>query len=150
LSELDDPRVGNQPSKDQRGRYRLPPEWVRAEAVINAGLIVIGIYLVQSFLALSVADVAARISILAWALAIPLLAILAMLNVAQESYRYAPIPMYFLVARAFAQGSAVVGVVAAFWHIWLPAAIVLIVSGLFALGLYATYSRRIMRDNIPN
>ena len=33
-----------------------------------------------------------------------------MLNVALESYRYAPIPMYFLVARAAAQGTAVVGV----------------------------------------
>jgi hypothetical protein len=73
-----------------------------------------------------------------------------MLTVAQESYRYASYPVYLLAARAIAQGSAAVGVVTAFWHIWMPAGIVLIVSGSVALGLYATYSRRLARDNRTN
>jgi len=98
-------------------------------------------------LASSFVETAARISIVAWAVAIPLLAALAMLNVAQESYRYASYPLYLLIARAIAQGSAAVGVVSAFWHTWMPAGIVLIVSSVAALGLYATYRRRLEKDN---
>jgi len=108
---------------------------------------VVGIYIVQSLLASSFVDIAARMSIVAWAVAIPLLAALAMLNVAQESYRYASYPPYLLIARAIAQGSAAVGVVSAFWRIWMPAGVVLIVSGVAAIGLYATYARRLEKDN---
>jgi len=98
-------------------------------------------------LASNFADTAARISVAAWAVAIPLLAALGMLNVAQESYRYASYPPYLLMARAIAQGSAATGVVSAFWRIWMPAGIVLIVSGVAALGLFVTYSRRLEKDN---
>ena len=146
-SPAEQPSQGRRPSADRRGRYLLRPEWIRAEAVVNAGLIVVGIYIVQSLLASSFADTAARISIVAWAVAIPLLAALGMLNVAQESYRYASYPAYLLMARAIAQGSAATGVVSAFWRIWMPAGIVLIVSGVAALGLFVTYSRRLEKDN---
>ena len=146
-SPAEEPSQGNRPSADRRGRHLLRPEWIRTEAVVNAGLIVVGIYIVQSLLASSFVDIAARMSIVAWAVAIPLLAALAMLNVAQEAYRYASYPPYLLIARAIAQGSAAVGVVSAFWHIWMPAGIVLIVSAGAALGLYATYRRRLEKDN---
>ena len=141
------PSQGHRPAADRRGRYLLRPEWIRAETVVNAGLIIVGIYIVQSLLASNFADTAARISVVAWAVAIPLLAALGMLNVAQESYRYASYPRYLLIARAIAQGGAAVGVVSAFWHIWMPAGIVLIVSGVAALGLFVTYWRRLEEDN---
>jgi hypothetical protein len=137
----------DRPTADQRGRYLLRAEWIRAETVINAGLIAVGIYLVQSLLAASSGDAAARISIVAWAFAIPLLAALAMLNVAQESYRYASYPLYLLLTRALAQAGAAVGLVAAFWHIWVPAGIVLVGSAIAALALYAVYLRRLEQDN---
>ena len=146
-SPAEQPSQGNHPSADRRRRYLVKPEWIRTEAVVNAGLIVIGIYMVQSLLASSFVDTVARLSIVAWAVAIPLLAALGMLNVAQEAYRYASYPPYLLIARAIAQGSAAVGVVSAFWHIWMPAGIVLIVSAGAALGLYATYRRRLEKDN---
>ena len=146
-SPAEQPSQGNRPSADRRGRYLLRPEWIRTESVVNAGLILVGIYIVQSLLASSFVETAARISIVAWAVAIPLLAALAMLNVAQESYRYASYPLYLLIARAIAQGSAAVGVVSAFWRIWMPAGVVLIVSGVAAIGLYATYARRLEKDN---
>jgi len=117
------------------------------ETVVNAGLIIAGIYIVQSLLASSFEDTAARISIVAWAVAIPLLAALGMLNVAQESYRYASYPLYLLIARGIAQGGAAVGIVSAFWHVWMPAGVVLIVSGVAAVGLYAAYARRLENDN---
>lgn len=135
------------PSPDRLGRYLLKPEWIRAEAVINAGLIIVGVYIVQSLLAANFADIAARISVVAWAVAIPLLAALGMLNVAQERYRYASYPIYLLTARAIAQASAATGLVSAFWHIWMPAGIVVVVSAIAALGLYALYSHRLEKDN---
>jgi len=141
------PSQGDRPSADRRGRLLLRPEWIRTETVINAGLIIAGIYIVQSLLASSFEDTAARISIVAWAVAIPLLAALGMLNVAQESYRYASYPLYLLIARGIAQASAAVGVASAFWHLWMPAGVVLIVSGVAAVALYAAYARRLENDN---
>ena len=135
------------PSADRQGRYLLRPEWIRAEAVVNAGLIIVGVYIVQSLLAANFADIAARISVVAWAVALPLLAALAMLNVAQERYRYASYPPYLLIARAVAQASAATGLIAAFWHIWMPAGIVVVASALAAVGLYALYARRLEKDN---
>src|SRR6516162_10296282 len=138
---------GDRPSTYRRGRHLLKPEWIRAEAVVNAGLIIAGIYIVQSLLASSFVDTAARISIVAWAVAIPLLAALGLLNVSQESYRYASYPLYLLIARGIAQGSAAVGIASAFWHLWMLAGVVLIVSGVAAVALYAAYARRLENDN---
>ena len=146
-SPPEQPSEGNRPSADKRGRYLVRPEWIRAEAVVNAGLIVVGIYIVQSLLASSFADTAARIAIVGWAVAIPPLAAVGMLNVAQESHRYASYPPYLLIARGVAQGSAAAGVVSAFWRVWMPAGIVLIVSGVAALGLYVTYLRRLEKED---
>ena len=141
------PQAHDHQPVDRRGRDLVRPEWIRAEAVINAGLIVVGIYIVQSLLAANFTDVVSRIAVIAWAVAIPLLAVLGMLNVAQEGYRFAAYPFYLIVARAIAQACSLAGLVAAFWHIWMLAGIVLVVSGLAALGLYATHSRRLERDN---
>ena len=140
-------RAEDHPSADRLGRYLLKPEWIRAETVVNAGLIIVGVYIVQSLLAANYTDIAARTSVVAWAVAIPLLAALAMLNVAQERYRYASYPTYLLIARAIAQASAATGLIAAFWHIWMPAGIVVVASALAAFGLYALYSHRLEKDN---
>lgn len=124
-------------------------EWIRAEQVINAGLIVVGVYVVQALLATGAADLPARVSIVSWAAAIPLLAGLAMLNLVRESYRYASFPLYWKIASGIAEGSALVGFVAAFWHIWFPAAIVSAASGAGGIALYQVYVRRLERDNSP-
>jgi hypothetical protein len=135
-----DHQKGPQPSE-------LKPEWIRAQALVNAGLITVGVYIAQSLLAANFADIAARIAVVAWAVATPLLAALAMLNVAQERYRYASYHTYFLIARATAQAGAATGLVAAFWHIWMPAGIVVVASALAAVGLYALYLHRLDKDN---
>jgi len=137
------------PALDERGRYVVKPEWVRADATVNAGLIVVGVYLVQALLGTGVADLAARISIIGWAVAIPLLAALAMLNLVREWFRYTSYPLYWSVAWGVAHVAALVGLVAAFWHIWLPAAIVLTVSGVAGIALYQVSVRRLERDNSP-
>jgi hypothetical protein len=78
--------------------------------------------------------------------AIPLLAFLVLLNQLQESYRYASQQLYLFTARALALGAAVIGFGAAVWHLWMPASIVLIASGLGGLLIYQAYRRRLERD----
>jgi transglutaminase-like putative cysteine protease len=135
------------PTPDARGRYRLRPEWVRAGTAIDVGLIVLGVYILQAFLSTNAADVSARIAILAWALAIPLLALLALLDYVQEGFRYVSNPLYLQSARGLATGAGVVGFVAAVWHLWIAASLVLIASGLLGLTLFRIYARRLERDN---
>ena len=138
------------PTADARGRYVVRPEWIRVDTLINVGLIVLGVYILQAFISSNVADVASRISVVAWALAIPLLAFLALLGPAQETFRYASFPLYLLVARGLAQGAAVIGFVAAVWHLWMPASLMLIASGLAGFVVYRLYSGRLDRDNSPD
>jgi hypothetical protein len=137
----------SRPSADERGRYLIKPQSIRSDTVRNGGLIVVGIYMVQSLLAITPVDVAARISTVAWAVAIPLLAALVMLNVTHESYRYASFPPYLIVIRTLAQVAAIVGVVAGFWHIWFPAGIVVMFSAAVAFAFVWAYSRRLDQDN---
>lgn len=120
------------------------------ETVIDVALIVLGVYLLQAFISTSVTDVAGRVSIVAWAVAIPLLAFLALVGQAMETFRYVSNPFYLTIARGLAQGAAVVGFGAAVWHLWMPASLVLIGSGLFGVIVYRLYYRRLERDNAPD
>ena len=136
-----------QEAPDERGRYIVKPEWTRADTTVNAAFIVVGVYLVQTFLGTGVTDLATRISIVGWAVAIPLLAALAMLNVVREWYRYSSYPLYWGIAWSVAHVAALIGLAAAFWHIWFPAAIVLTLSGVAGIALYQVSVHRLLRDN---
>src|SRR6266851_6702129 len=89
-------------------------------------------------------DLAARISIVGWAVAIPLLAALAMLNVVREWYRYTSYPFYWGIAWSVAHGAALIALGAAFWHIWFPAAIVLTASDVVGIALYQVSVHRLL------
>ncbi|HEX8918277.1 MAG TPA: hypothetical protein VF898_07225 [Chloroflexota bacterium] len=79
------------------------------------------------------------ISILAFATALPFLAVMVLINHAQAGYRYVSYPGYVTLAILLGQGGAFVGVVAAFWHISWVAGLLLLVSGGVGLGIYAVY-----------
>lgn len=132
---------------DKYGRYVIPPEVLRFDTLVDVAFIVLGVYILQAFISTNVTDTAGRVSIVAWALAIPLLAFLVLLNRAQEAFRYASIPPYLVVARGLALGAAVVGSGAAVWHLWMPASLMLIASGLGGVFLYRVYHARLVRDN---
>src|ERR1700730_16353647 len=146
--ERDGPGKGpTRPTADERGRYVVLPELIRMDTLINVGLIVLGVYVFQAFISSSVTDVAARVSVAAWAVAIPLLAFLVLLSQLLGSYRYASNPLYVVLARGLALGAAVIGFGAAIWHVWMPASIVLIASVLGGFFVYQAYHRRLERDN---
>ncbi len=123
-----------QTTADERGRYRVHPEWIGQATLINVGLIVLGIYLVSALVTVGTPDVASKIGLVSLVISMPLLAILAMLVQLQESRRYASYPWYMSVAQTIAQGTAIVGFGATLWHVWFPATIALVVSGLAAFS----------------
>src|SRR5690348_7193169 len=61
-------------------------EWIRQNNVIYGGLIAIGLVLVQQFLTATTLDRSAKICVVCFAVAIPLLAALVLVN-RQESFR---------------------------------------------------------------
>jgi hypothetical protein len=93
-------------------------------------LIAIGIVLVQPFVAGASLDTSGMI----WAIAIPLLAALVLVNRHETFRRRRTSSRTVAVARATAQASAFVGLVAGFWHIHWIAGVGVLVSALVAMG----------------
>jgi hypothetical protein len=115
----------------------MKEEVLRQSGLIYGGLILIGLYMVQPFLTAPSLDASAKISIVAFAVAIPLLAALVMVN-RQEAFRGRLTPSVTVtVARAVAQAAAFVGIVAGFWHITWIAGVTFLAAGLVAVGVHS-------------
>ena len=130
-------------------KYELREEWAQQTGVIFAGLIGIGVVIVQALIGINATDPPAVIAMLAFAIALPLLATLVMLNVVQTKYKYASYPFYLTFAYVVGQSSAVVGIIAAFWHVSWIAGVLIIISSLVGLAIYLAYSRQLEKDNLP-
>jgi len=128
-------------------KYEVKPEWTQQALVTYGGLIAIGVVILQALISAQSLDLPLLISILAFAIALPLLAVMVLVNHAQASYRYASYPKYLTVVILLGQGGAFIGVLAAFWHISWIAAALLLVSGGIGLVVYAVYSKQLTRDN---
>jgi outer membrane murein-binding lipoprotein Lpp len=114
----------------------LGEEWLRQDNLIYGGLIAIGIVFVQALLPYPL-DTAAMTSVLAFAVAIPLLAALIMVNRHERFRRRRTSSRTVAGARAVAQGAAFLGLVAGFWHLhWIVGAVFL-GSSLIALGVHS-------------
>src|SRR5215217_4763826 len=85
--------------------------------------------MVQPFLVAPSLDASAKVCVIAFAVAIPLLAALVMVN-RQETFRHRrTTSITVTVAQSIAQGAAFVGVVAGFWHITWIAGVTSLLSG---------------------
>jgi hypothetical protein len=105
--------------------------------MIYGGLVGVAVLLVQPFLSASSLDASATVSVLAFAVAIPLLAALVMVN-RQEAFRgRRTTSVTVLIAHGMAQLAAFVGIVAAFWHISWIAGVTFLVTGLVAVGVHS-------------
>jgi hypothetical protein len=114
----------------------LGEEWLRQENLIYGGLIGIGIVMVQALLPYPL-DTSAMTCVIAFAVAIPLLAALIMVNRQEQFRRRRTSSRIVAGARAVAQGAAFLGVVAGFWHVhWIAGAVVL-GSSLVAVGVHS-------------
>lgn len=113
-------------------------EWIRQSNLVYGGLGAAGLVVVQPFLTESSLDLPATICVIAFAVSIPLLAALLVLN-RQEEFRHRASKSALVgVAKAVAQGSAFVGLTAAFWHISTVAGIVFLAVGCIAVGVHSS------------
>jgi hypothetical protein len=120
----------------------LVQEWIRQNNLIYGASVAIGVYMVQPFLTAPSLDLTARICVVAFAVAIPLLAALVMVS-RQEAFRRrgAADSMLVTIAQVVGQLCAVVGLVAGFWHIFWVAGVAVVVTGLLAVGVHSAGDR---------
>ena len=127
----------------------LQQEWIRQDNLAYGGLIAIGIVLVQPFVAGASLDTSGMICAVAFAIAIPLLAALVLVNQQETFRRRRTSSRIVAVARATAQASATVGVVAGFWHIHWIAGVGVLVSALVAVGVQSAGVTRLELGERP-
>ena len=127
----------------------MTEEVLRQTGVIYGGLIAIAVVMVQGFLEASSLDAAARVSTIAFAVAIPLLAALILVN-RQEAFRGRQTTSVLVtLARVIAQLAAFVGLVAGFWDITWVAGVTFLVVGLVAVGVHSAGFWRVESPHPP-
>ena len=112
-------------------------EWIRQNNVIYGGLIAIGLVLVQPFLTVTGLDWSAKTCVIAFSVAIPLLAALLMINHQEAFRRRVTDSLAVRVTRSLAQLLAFAGVFAGFWHIMWPAGIAILASAFAAMMVHS-------------
>ena len=127
----------------------MTQEVLGQRGLIYGGLILIGLYWVQPFLTAPSLDASAEVSIVAFAVAIPLLAALVMVN-RQEAFRgRRTTSVTVTIAHAVAQLAAFIGIVAGFWHIWWIAGVTFLAAGLVAVGIHSAGFWRVEQPDDP-
>ena len=112
-------------------------EDLRQSGVIYGGLIAVAVVMVQGFLESSSLDAAARVGTIAFAVAIPLLAALLLIN-RQEAFRgRRTTSVSVTLAQVIAQLAAFVGLVAGFWEITWVAGVTFLVVSIVAVGVHS-------------
>ncbi|WP_350275233.1 hypothetical protein [Kribbella sp. HUAS MG21] len=112
-------------------------EWIRQSNLIYGGLAAAGLVVVQPFLTASPLDLTATICVVAFAVAIPLLAALLVLNRQEAFRRQVTRSRLVSLAKSIAEASAFVGLTAAFWHISTLAGVVFLVTGIIPVGVHS-------------
>ena len=112
-------------------------EWLGEKDLTYGGLIGIGVIMVQPFLSSAPLDVAGMVCVVAFALAIPLLAALVLLNRLESFRRRFARSALVSVGQGLGQLAAFVGIAAGFWHINWIAGAVFLVSAVFAMGVHS-------------
>jgi cation transport ATPase len=117
--------------------------------LIYGGLILVGLYWVQAFLTARSLDSSAKISIVGFAVAIPLLAALVMVN-RQEAFRgRGTTSVTVTMAHAVALLAAFVGIVAGFWHIVWFAGVAFLTAAFVAVGIHSAGFWRVEQPDDP-
>jgi hypothetical protein len=112
-------------------------EGLRQTGVVYGALILIGVYMVTPFLVAPSLDASATVSVIAFSVAIPLLAALVLVN-RQEIFRSRRTrSVTVLITQGIAQGAALVGIVAGFWHITWVAGVVFLVGAFVGMGVHS-------------
>jgi hypothetical protein len=120
-------------------------EWIRQNNVIYGGLIAIGLVLVQPFLTATSLNWSAKICVIAFSAAIPLLAALILVNRQENFRRRVTDSLLVRATQSIAQLLAFIGVVAGFWHIMWLAGVGILVGGFAAMMVHSAGYFRLER-----
>jgi hypothetical protein len=122
-------------------------EWedVRKNNIAYAGLLGVAFLMVSTFLSAGSLDVSGEICVVAFAVAIPLLAALLLVGQQEAVVRHSTKSVLVKVSRPVAQNAAFVAIVAGFWHITSIAGIAMIVTTLVAVGVHSAGYARMWR-----
>jgi hypothetical protein len=112
-------------------------EAVKQQGVIYGGLIGIAVVMVQPLIAAPTLDASAKVSVIAFSVAIPLLASLVMVNRQEAFRRRRTSSVSVTIAQVLAQLAAFVGIVAGFWHIYWIAGVVFLAAGLVGVLVHS-------------
>ena len=124
-------------------------EPLRQLGLTYGGLIGVAVVMTQPFLVARNLDASARFCITAFAVAIPLLAALVLVN-RQEVYRgRRTTSVIVMIAQSIAYLAAFVGIVAGFWHIMWVAGVTFFVAGLVAVGVHSAGFWRVESPRPP-
>ena len=128
---------------------RLEVAWLRQDNLGYVALLGTGLLWVQAFLATTSLDLSAKICIVAWAVAIPLLAALVLLN-SQESFRRRRSRSNLaILGKAVGQLAAFIGFAAGFWHIWWPAGTVVLAASVAGVFIHSAGFYRLEHQSPP-
>lgn len=117
-------------------------EWRRQNRLSYLGLIGLALVMVQPFLTAESLDLSAKVCVVAFSVAIPLLAALVLVNQQEDFRGLTTDSVMVATAKMVAQLSAFVGVVAGFWHILWVAGVAMLAAGVVAVGVHsAGYTR---------
>jgi hypothetical protein len=113
-------------------------EWIRQNNLVYAGLMAIGLVLVQPLVTARSLDLSAQICVVAFAVSIPLLAALIVVGRQEEFRRSATTSLVVnWFAKPLAQFAALVGVVAGFWHTFWIAGVAILATALVAVCVHS-------------
>ena len=138
----------NEDEKWLRQDPQQEQEWVRQLSLVYSGLIGIGVLMVQPFLTAASLDSSAKISVIAFSVAIPLLAGLVLVNQQEVFRRRMTKSVLVETARVVAQLCAFAGVVAGFWHVHWIAGVGMLAGGLAAVAVQSVGYWRLERDRL--
>ena len=124
-------------------------EAVRQLGLIYGGLIGIAVVMVQPFLAAASLDATAKVSVIAFSVAIPLLAALVMVN-RQEAFRHRRTPsLSVTITQVIAHLAAFIGIVAGFWHIDWRAGVAFLAAGFVGVLVHSAGYWRLEENQGP-
>jgi hypothetical protein len=138
LAEVEAAERIKQEAADAAADPATQGEWIRQSNLIYSGLAAAGLVMVQPFLTESFLDLSATICVVAFAVSIPLLAALLVLNRQEEFRRRPSRSLTVAAAKAIAEASAFTGIAAGFWHISTIAGITFLVAGCVAVGVHSS------------
>ena len=136
-----------QVAEDNAADPAVEHEWIRQSNLIYGGLAAAGLVIVQPFLTATELDPSATVCVIAFAVSIPLLAALLVLNWQEAFRRRASKSPLVELAKSIAQGSAFTGITAGFWHMSMVAGIVFLAMGFVALGVHSSGYVRLEYDS---